>query len=61
MQGLMWIAVGIWVAVAAASGLAEWRRERRADLDQVGWMPWTFIQVMALLGAVVTAAFAIRG
>jgi hypothetical protein len=53
--------VGAFVAVAAGSGLAEWRRTKRRNLDRVGWMPWTLIQVMAVLGAVVTAALAIKG
>lgn len=61
MQGALWIGVGALVAVAAGSGLADWRRAKRRDLDRVGWMPWTLVQVMALLGAVVTAALAIKG
>lgn len=64
MQGLilgpLWIGVGAFVAVAAGSGLADWRRTRRRDLDRVGWVPWTLIQIMAMLGAVVTAALAIK-
>ena len=61
MQVPLWIGVGAFAAVAAGSGLADWRRAKRRDLDRVGWVPWTLIQVMALLGAVVTAALAIKG
>ncbi len=61
MQVPLWIGVGALVAVAAGSGLADWRRSKRDDLDRVGWMPWTLIQLMAILFAVVTAAFAIKG
>jgi hypothetical protein len=61
LSGPLWIGVGAFVAVAAGSGLADWRRTKRHDLDRVGWMPWTLIQVMALLGAVATAALAIKG
>lgn len=61
MQGPLWIGVGAWLALAAGSSLADWRRTRRRDLDRVGLMPWTLIQVMAILGAVVTAALAIKG
>lgn len=61
MQGPLWIGVGAFVAMAAGSGVADWRRTRRHDPDRVGWMPWTLIQVMAVLGAVVTAALAIKG
>ncbi len=61
MQGPLWIGVGAWLAVAAGSGMADLRRARRSDPDAVGWMPWTLIQILAILGAVVTAALAIRG
>lgn len=65
MQGSLltplWIAAGTFVAVAAGSGLADWRRAKRRDLDRVGWVPWTLIQILAVLGAVVTAALAIKG
>ena len=61
LLGPLWIAVGAFVAVAAGSVLADGRRTKRRDLDRVGWMPWTLIQVMAVLGAVVTAALAIKG
>ncbi|MCW4461391.1 hypothetical protein OK349_06700 [Sphingomonas sp. BT-65] len=53
--------MGAFVAVAAGSGFADWRRTRRSDPDRVGWVPWTLIQVMAMLAAVVTAALAIKG
>lgn len=61
MQVPLWIGVGAFVAVAAGSGLADWRRAKRRDLDRVGWVPWTLVQVMATLGAVVMAALAIKG
>lgn len=61
LWGPLWIGVGAFVAVAAGSGLADWRRAKRRDLDRVGWVPWTLIQVLALLGAIVTAALAIKG
>lgn len=61
MMGPMWIGVGAWLALAAGSGVADLRRARRDDPDAVGWMPWTLIQILAILGAVVTAALAIKG
>jgi hypothetical protein len=57
----MWIGVGGWLALAGVSVAAEWRRNRRRDLDRVGFVPWTLIQLLAILGAVVTAALAIKG
>ncbi len=47
--------------VAAFASIAERRRNARADLDRVGFMPWTFILVMAVLVFAVSAAFALRG
>ena len=61
MQGPLWIGVGAMVALVGVSGVAEWRRAKRRDLDKVGWVPWTFIQVMALLLAIVGAALALKG
>ncbi|ODP36722.1 hypothetical protein [Sphingomonas turrisvirgatae] len=61
MQGPMWIGVGAWLTLAAGSGIADWRRTRRSDPDAVGFMPWTLVQILAILGAVVTAALAIKG
>lgn len=61
MQGPLWIGVGAMVALAGVSGVAEWRRGKRRDLDKVGWVPWTLIQVMAMLLAIVGAAFALKG
>lgn len=59
--GPMWIGVGAWLALAVGSGLADIRRTRRSDPDAVGFMPWSLVQVLAILGAVITAAFAIKG
>lgn len=61
MQGPLWIGVGAMVALVGVSGVAEWRRGKRHDLDRVGWVPWTFIQVMALMLAIVGAALALKG
>ena len=46
--------------MAIGAVLGEWRRSRRRDLNKVGWMPWTFIQVMALLVAMAAAAVALK-
>ncbi|MFN4096144.1 MAG: hypothetical protein ACK4GG_05205 [Sphingomonas sp.] len=61
MQGPLWIGVSAMVALVGVSGVAEWRRGKRRDLDRVGWVPWTFIQVMALLLAIAGAALALKG
>jgi len=51
---------GASAALAAFSTLAEWRRHRRRDPDRVGFMPWTLINVIAVLAAVMLAAAALK-
>jgi hypothetical protein len=46
--------------MAALAGLAEHRRTRRRNLDQPGWMPWTLIQILAALTAVLAVALALK-
>ncbi len=61
MQVPLWIGVGAMVTLAGVRGLADWRRGRRRDLDKVGWVPWTLIQLIAVLLAVMGAALALKG
>ena len=46
--------------IAVAATLADRRRLRRADLDKVGWVPWTTLFFLALLAAVVLLALAVK-
>lgn len=50
----------IALLVAAISGIGEWRQRRRRDLDAVGFVPWTTIQMIALLAAVVLGSLALN-
>ncbi len=59
-QAWLWWTCGVSAAVAALAALAEHRRNRRRDLDNVGWVPWNFIQILAFLGAIVAAALAVK-
>ncbi len=59
-QAILWTAAGAAAALAVAAGLAEWRRSKRRDLDRPGWMPWTLIQVLSGLAAVIAAALALK-
>jgi hypothetical protein len=43
------------------SSVADRRRHRRTQLDQVGIMPWTAITVFSVLITVLAAALAIKG
>lgn len=60
MQPGLWIGAAGCVAVATASGVAEWLRHRRVNLDRVGLMPWATLQFAAILGALILAGLALR-
>ena len=63
----MTIQAGLWtgtcaaLALAVLAGVADWRRQRRRDLDATGWVPWRGIQVAAFFAAVAFAVFAVNG
>ena len=59
-QAALWTLAGAALAVAALAAVGEHRRQRRRDLDKVGWMPWNFIQVFAGLVMLVAAALALK-
>jgi hypothetical protein len=57
----MWTVVAGGSAVLAAiSILADRRRNKRTVLENVGFMPWTGISVMATLVTVMSVALAIK-
>lgn len=60
MQQQLWGAAAAAVLVAIASGFGEHRRRGRRDIDRVGFMPWTLIQVLAMLIAVILASVALN-
>jgi hypothetical protein len=60
-QAMLWTAAGCAGSVAVFATGAEWLRNRRRNLDSVGWMPWQGISLFAFLGAVVLVALAMRG
>lgn len=47
--------MGAALAFAVISGFLEWRRNRRRNLDDPGWVPWRGIQVAAFFAALVFA------
>jgi hypothetical protein len=47
--------------MAITASFADRRRNKRANLDQVGFMPWPLIVVMSSLTFAVSAAFALKG
>jgi hypothetical protein len=60
LQQLLWSGCATALAVA---GLATWgdrRRANRSDPDDVGFMPWPLVLVLAMIIAAVLAAFALK-
>jgi hypothetical protein len=58
----LWTGVAILSAVMVlVSSLADRKRNRRRDINAVGFMPWTAITVMSVLSTVISAALAIKG
>ena len=60
MQAGFWGASAIALIVAGVAILADRRRNRRSNLDAVGFMPWPLILVLALMVAAVAAAIALK-
>jgi len=60
MQGWLWTADGIAVAIAVLAGVADWRRVNRRRVDGWGWMPWRGLQMAALFVAIGVAIVALR-
>ena len=60
MQGGLWTGAGAAFVLAVTAGVADWRRARRRDLDDAGWVPWRGIQVAALFAAFVFVVLAVH-
>lgn len=57
-----WTAVSVALALLVlVSSLADRRRHKRININDVGFMPWTAITVFSVLGTVLSAALAIKG
>ncbi|HWK35792.1 hypothetical protein [Sphingomonas sp.] len=60
MQAGLWGGAAACVAVAVASGIGQWRRGRRRDLDDVGVVPWATVQFAAMMAALILASLALH-
>lgn len=60
MQQQLWGGAIAALVVAIASGFGERRRSARRNMDHVGFMPWTLIQVLAILAALILASVALN-
>ena len=59
-QAALWTLAGSGAVVAVAAALADRRRTKRRNLDAPGWVPWTMIQLVAMILAAVAAAVALK-
>jgi hypothetical protein len=53
MQGRLSVIAIAAIVLAIVSGVAEYRRQRRDDLDRIGLMPWPLIQIVSLMVAAI--------
>lgn len=60
MQQQLWGGAVTALLLAVISGFAEHRRGRRRNMDRAGFMPWTLIQVLAILAAMILASVALN-
>jgi hypothetical protein len=61
IQETMWAAAGAAVAIAVTAGVADWRRtHRRKSIDDIGWVPWRGIQVIAAFAILLFSVLAVK-
>lgn len=56
----LWTMAGASAVLAAFASFADWKRQRRKDIDRVGFMPWTLLTVLGVLAAVMFIALALK-
>jgi hypothetical protein len=60
LHQILWIAAGLLLLLALASGWLEHRRKRRRDLDRPGLVPWQLIEVLSFFAAAGAAVLAVK-
>lgn len=61
-QDHFWIMVSLMSAsLVLLSSVADRRRHKRTNIDDVGFVPWPMITVLSVLCTVLSAALAIKG
>ena len=59
-QTALWMIAGGAAITALFAAFSDRRRARRRNLDRVGWVPWTLVQILAMIAAALAAAYAIK-
>ena len=55
-----WTVAIVGALLAVVATLAERRRNNRADLERVGFVPWPMVMMLSLLTAVVAIGLAMQ-
>lgn len=58
-QAAFWTAAGLSAVLTVVSAIADRARSRRRNLDRPGWVPWAFVQIVAIMATAIFAALAI--
>ena len=56
----LWGADGAALSLVILAGFAEWRRQRRRDLDAPGWVPWRGLQAAGFFAMLLLTVLALR-
>ena len=59
-QHWYWVLGGAALLIAIVAGVAESRRHRRDRLDDIGWVPWRGIQVVAVFTLIAAFILALK-
>ena len=59
-RAVLWMLAAVGLAMGALGALRERRRAKRKNLDDIGWVPWTVIQVIGLTVAAGSVAYALK-
>lgn len=60
MQAWLWGADGAALALVLVAGVADWRRQKRRDLDATGWVPWRGLQVLGVFALLAFTIIALK-
>lgn len=56
----LWGFAGMSALMAVLSTVADLKRQRRRNLDKVGFMPWTLITVLSVMATLFLTAIALK-
>lgn len=59
-QVMFFLLAGAALLLAIVAAFREKQRSNRPNLDQVGWVPWNFLQIMSGIVAVVALVLAFK-